>query len=185
MKDIQSKFFYVFILITFLIAIISNYFLIFIRNPLLFVITTLVIIVTLAIIIFFRENIGNLLKKFVYPKRKVIFYGILTVFALITLMIIFIFPSVPISDFNTYNNLAQSFSEKLSYVDSEGNLTAYRPMGYPVFLGIFYYVFGYSIILPKILNILLSLHFFIHLFLLLCSTLIRRIARFFILLFYY
>ena len=156
MRYIQGKFFYAFILITFLIAIISNYFLIFIRNPLLFVITTLVIIVTLAIIIFFRKNISYFLENFVYSKSKVLFYGILVIFTLITLMIIFVFPSTPISDFNTYNNLAQSFSEKLSYVDSEGNPTAYRPMGYPVFLGIFYYIFGYSLIIPKILNILLS-----------------------------
>lgn len=59
-------------------------------------------------------------------------------------------------DERAYDQLAVSLVEGRGYVDESGRPTAYRPVGYPVFLALLYAVFGRSLIMVRIVQSLLT-----------------------------
>jgi 4-amino-4-deoxy-L-arabinose transferase-like glycosyltransferase len=63
--------------------------------------------------------------------------------------------TIPISDFDWYNKLAISLAKGNGY-KLFGHYTAYEPIGYPLFISIFYRFLGYNIIIPKFLNVIFS-----------------------------
>jgi hypothetical protein len=62
---------------------------------------------------------------------------------------------VPVSDEYEYDQLAQSIVNQGSYA-VVGVPTAYRPVGYPAFLGITYFLFGHEPLFPKVIQALLD-----------------------------
>jgi 4-amino-4-deoxy-L-arabinose transferase-like glycosyltransferase len=66
------------------------------------------------------------------------------------------------NDWAAYNKLAYSIIEKGSYEDPFGKPTAMIVPGYPIFLSLIYFIFGYSLIPVLIINsILITLSFYI------------------------
>ena len=71
---------------------------------------------------------------------------------LIRLVWIVAVPSLPVTDFRQYHELALRLLETGQYVGPDGNPTAFRPPGYPFMLVLLYRVFGTGLWAPKILN---------------------------------
>ena len=67
---------------------------------------------------------------------------------------IILFEVKPINDFQWYYEHGISLSQGKGYT-SDGVLTARWPIGYPGFLAMAFYMFGYSIFIVQIINILL------------------------------
>ncbi len=63
-------------------------------------------------------------------------------------------PVQPISDFSWYHLRGVDLANALGYVEA-GEPTAYWPVGYPAFLGMLYSIFGQSVSVAKLANILL------------------------------
>ena len=64
--------------------------------------------------------------------------------------------TVPGSDFHQYDLLAQRLANGQGYVDEFGEPTAFYAVGWPFFLSVIYRIFGYSLIVPQLINALLS-----------------------------
>ena len=64
--------------------------------------------------------------------------------------------TVPGSDFHQYDLLAQRLANGQGYVDEFGEPTAFYAIGWPFFLSVIYRIFGYSLIVPQLINALLS-----------------------------
>lgn len=75
---------------------------------------------------------------------------------LLRLLWIVLVDTQPVSDFKWYYDRAVEISRGNGYV-VDGTATAYWPVGYPGFLGIVFSIFGESLFLPKLINVLLSI----------------------------
>ena len=64
--------------------------------------------------------------------------------------------TVPHSDFQQYDLLAQRLADDQGYVDEFGEPTALYAIGWPFFLSVIYRIFGYSLIVPQLINAMLS-----------------------------
>jgi len=64
--------------------------------------------------------------------------------------------TVPHSDFHQYDLLAQRLADDQGYVDEFGEPTALYAIGWPFFLSVIYRIFGYSLIVPQLINAMLS-----------------------------
>ena len=64
--------------------------------------------------------------------------------------------TVPGSDFYQYDLLAQRLANGQGYVDEFGEPTAFYAIGWPFSLSVIYRIFGYSLIVPQLINALLS-----------------------------
>ena len=64
--------------------------------------------------------------------------------------------TVPSSDFHQYDLLAQRLADDQGYVDDFGEPTALYAIGWPFFLSVIYRIFGYSLIVPQLINAMLS-----------------------------
>lgn len=62
----------------------------------------------------------------------------------------------PVTDFDWYFQRATEIANGLGY-QVDGKPTAYWPVGYPAFLGLFFKLFGPSVLLGKVLNTVLTL----------------------------
>ncbi len=62
----------------------------------------------------------------------------------------------PVTDFDWYFERATEIANGMGY-QVDGKPTAYWPVGYPAFLGLYFKVFGPSVILGKVLNTILTL----------------------------
>lgn len=62
----------------------------------------------------------------------------------------------PVSDFSWYFNHAVALSEGRGYVTDDGIPTAFFPIGYPAFLALIFVVFGPSVLLAKLANLVLA-----------------------------
>lgn len=62
----------------------------------------------------------------------------------------------PVSDFNWYVRSATAIAEGRGYVASTGVPTAFWPVGYPLFLGLLFKVFGAQVIVAELANVVLA-----------------------------
>ncbi|MGA9408590.1 MAG: glycosyltransferase family 39 protein, partial [Bacteroidota bacterium] len=81
---------------------------------------------------------------------------ILTSAFAIRLCWILVFHPNPVSDFSFYFRCAVSIARGLGYAKHGGFATAYFPVGYPLFLGMLFRLFGISIIVAQTANLILS-----------------------------
>lgn len=63
----------------------------------------------------------------------------------------------PISDFGWYYKQAINFANFNDFVNTNGTSTAFWPIGYPFILGLFFKLFGESILITQFINILFNL----------------------------
>lgn len=76
---------------------------------------------------------------------------------LIRIIFIFVVEHAPLeNDAKEYDMLGFNLSSGKGYVNSEGMPTAFRPPGYPIFLGSIYYIFGHNLLYVRIAQALLS-----------------------------
>ena len=69
---------------------------------------------------------------------------------------ILVFDPKPVSDFSFYFQCAESIARGLGYSKHGGFATSYFPVGYPMFLGVLFRLFGISIIIAQTANLILS-----------------------------
>ena len=81
---------------------------------------------------------------------------IITLAFAIRLCWILVFHPNPMSDFAFYFMCAESIAKGYGYVKHGGFATAYFPVGYPLFLAILFWVFGVSITVAQMANLILS-----------------------------
>jgi 4-amino-4-deoxy-L-arabinose transferase-like glycosyltransferase len=81
---------------------------------------------------------------------------------------ILVFHPIPVSDFSFYFSCAESIARGYGYAKHGGFATAYFPIGYPFFLAMLFWVFGVSITVAQMANLILSV---------LSLVLVYRIAR--------
>ena len=67
------------------------------------------------------------------------------------------FHPTPVSDFNFYFQSAASIASGHGYVTEGGFATAYFPIGYSLFLATLFWVFGASVIVAQMANLILSM----------------------------
>lgn len=110
--------------------------------------------------------------KLLVDKLKKYYYYIVIIFGIIlsALWVIFI-KTTPISDFNYYNQLANDISKGGFLGDTR------QAIGYPITLGIVYFIFGTGIIKAKIFNIVLTLISYILFYKILKKIKIREDVR--------
>lgn len=88
------------------------------------------------------------------PKSRWIVILLVTSFTLRAAVLI-IYPTVMYSDFAAYHILAKNIADGRGYM-LDGRPTAIKPIGYPLFLSFFYYLFGDNWALGRIINVFLS-----------------------------
>jgi len=81
---------------------------------------------------------------------------VLTLAFAIRLCWILIFHPNPVSDFAFYFRGAESIARGYGYAKYGGFLTAYFPIGYPLFLAMLFWVFGVSVTVAQTANLILS-----------------------------
>lgn len=94
-------------------------------------------------------------------KRKL--FLIIAVATIMRLAVITLDQAPLSSDAKEYDQLAQALVQTGAFQEN-GKLTAFRPIGYPVFLAGIYKVFGHSLFLPKLANVLLDIFLLLLLF---------------------
>jgi 4-amino-4-deoxy-L-arabinose transferase-like glycosyltransferase len=94
----------------------------------------------------------------------------------IRLIWISIFDPTPVSDFSFYCEAGFNISQGNGY-SIKGNPVIYRPIGYPLFLGVIFVVFGYSLLIPKLANIILYMGILIFSFLIARKQISEFVAR--------
>ena len=77
---------------------------------------------------------------------------------------IFLFPNKPFSDSIYYLDHAKRLLETGSYINQNGNLTAFWPVGYPIYLASIKYIFGNDLVILKFINVLFSVGLLLSLF---------------------
>lgn len=99
----------------------------------------------------------ELLKKYDFPI-------LLSIGVILRLLWIFLFPTVPETDFMWYHVKGVELSQGKGflngiypyYVGQPGHPTAFRPIGYPGTLAVLYFLFGSNYIVGKLFNVMLS-----------------------------
>lgn len=115
----------------------------------------------------FRDFSGAVIRILIHPGFLT---GCLLVWVLTRLILILVVPVQPTSDAEWYHVAATTISQGLGYLKN-GEPTAFWPVGYPGFLGFFYWIFGPDVLVGQLLNLALSIAIF---FLLLAIS--RRIS---------
>jgi 4-amino-4-deoxy-L-arabinose transferase-like glycosyltransferase len=69
---------------------------------------------------------------------------------------ILVFDPKPVSDFSFYFQCAESIARGFGYTKHGGFATAYFPVGYPLFLGMLFRLFGISIVIAQTANLIFS-----------------------------
>ncbi|MBC7188543.1 MAG: glycosyltransferase family 39 protein [Calditrichaeota bacterium] len=80
-------------------------------------------------------------------------------------------------DESAYDHLARSLAAGNGFVDEQGQATAYRPIGYPVFLALVYLAFGRSLVAVRIVQSVLTTALVGVVYLLALRLFDRRVAR--------
>ena len=112
----------------------------------------IIAIVSIFLILVFYKHIKKLLE---FPSTKILAYCII-LNILIQLFLLFMIRTVPISDSKHYIDSANLFYETGKYVNSDGNFTAFWPIGLPAYLVILKTISSDFILIAKLINILLS-----------------------------
>jgi 4-amino-4-deoxy-L-arabinose transferase-like glycosyltransferase len=115
-----------------------------------------------------------------------VFLSAVFIFYLATRLIwILTVPTLPVSDYASYNRLGIILSQGNPIYDDVWELSrnlSVQPWGYPLLLGLFYAVFGPSLLVAKLLNVLAglgSLWFLYRLAANLCGVAVGRLAALF------
>ncbi|MFW9998085.1 MAG: hypothetical protein ACFFD4_38940, partial [Candidatus Odinarchaeota archaeon] len=85
--------------------------------------------------------------------KNFVFFSLVFAFCIRFLWIILVNPT-PISDFSDYYDKAINLSKGYGY-QTQGKDTAYRSIGYPLFLAVVFTIFGSSVFIAKLSNVFL------------------------------
>ncbi|MCX8037510.1 MAG: glycosyltransferase family 39 protein [Candidatus Sumerlaeia bacterium] len=113
----------------------------------------------LAVVVFYR-TVARLLRRILDLLARVpttVFFAVvLTLAGGLRLLWVFAVPSLPVTDFLHYHELAVSLVETGRYSDVNGQPTAFWPPGYPALLALLYAIAGKTYWAPKLLNVALG-----------------------------
>jgi 4-amino-4-deoxy-L-arabinose transferase-like glycosyltransferase len=87
--------------------------------------------------------------------REFLVFAIVATFAIRLLWVLLVRPE-PVSDFSWYVASATAISEGRGYVGQNGSPTAFWPVGYALFLGILFKLFGAQVIVAELANAVLA-----------------------------
>lgn len=104
----------------------------------------------------FVQDLGRAMRALSRPAAAQWGFGLFGFAALLRIAWVLLVPSVPVSDFREYMDLATRLLESGRYVNEAGVPTAFRPPGYPVFLALLHAVFGPSAFPIKCSNALVG-----------------------------
>ncbi|MCI0406918.1 MAG: glycosyltransferase family 39 protein [candidate division Zixibacteria bacterium] len=90
---------------------------------------------------------GNLKRKFIL---------VLAAGALFRLSVILLSNAPPVTDARVYEQLGVTLAQTGTYQD-EGVVTGYRPIGYVAFLAALFKIFGHTLLLPQLANLVLDM----------------------------
>ena len=106
----------------------------------------------------FAETIKNLTPSFVQQISTVhrLLLAVIALAAVLRIGWVLYAQTIPGSDFQQYDLLAQRLANGQGYVDEFGEPSAFYAIGWPFFLSIVYRIFGYSLIAAQLVNALMA-----------------------------
>jgi len=139
------------------------------------------IILLLGVFLLFRQTLYSTFTRLLnYDKLIIWLIGFIFIFQF---LVIFLIPNKPFSDSVYYLELANRLVDTGSYTTSNGNLTAFWPVGYPLYLTGINHLFGNGLLAIKLFNIFFSMGLVLSMYWLLKPVLNKSQLNLFVFLF--